>query len=87
MTGAQLKAKLKRLRLTQVEFANLTGVNKMTAYHWAKGDRPVPAPVEALIALIDRLGSDEAIDALREHRQNRIWKLASPGLQKQRESR
>lgn len=52
MTAAQMKAKRKKLSLTQKEFAELIGVSKPTVERWETSDRPITGPVVQLMQLL-----------------------------------
>ena len=51
MTAKQLRAALKRLRLTQVAAAKHLGVAARTVRHWVGGTRQIPEPVAILMRL------------------------------------
>lgn len=48
-TPRQLRAALKRLRLSQSKAARRLGVQQSTIYRWLAGGRKIPGPVEAAI--------------------------------------
>jgi transcriptional regulator with XRE-family HTH domain len=49
MTPRQLRAALKRLRLSQSEAARRLGVQQSTMYRWLAGERKIPGPVAAAL--------------------------------------
>jgi len=49
MTPRQLRAALKRLRLSQSEAARRLGVEHSTVYRWLAGERKIPGPVVAAL--------------------------------------
>jgi transcriptional regulator with XRE-family HTH domain len=49
MTPHQLRAALKRLRLSQSEAARRLGVQQSTMYRWLAGERKIPGPVIAAL--------------------------------------
>ena len=53
MTRKQLRASLRRHKLTQAGFAELIGVNPRTVRSWLAGRLPVPVVVGVLVELLD----------------------------------
>ena len=51
MTSKELRAALKRLKMSQGQLAAYVGVTRGAVSHWAQGVRPVPGPVEKLIEI------------------------------------
>ena len=49
VTPRQLRAALKRLRLSQSEAARRLGVQQSTMYRWLAGERKIPGPVVAAL--------------------------------------
>ena len=49
MQGKELKAIRERLKLTQVEFAELVGVTSNTIARWERGEVPIREPMARLI--------------------------------------
>ena len=49
MTPRELRAVLKRLRLSQSEAARRLGVKQSTMYRWLAGERKIPGPVQAVL--------------------------------------
>jgi transcriptional regulator with XRE-family HTH domain len=49
VTPRQLRAALKRLRLSQSEAARRLGVEQSTIYRWLAGERRIPGPVDAAV--------------------------------------
>jgi transcriptional regulator with XRE-family HTH domain len=49
VTPRQVRAALKRLRLSQSEAARRLGVQQSTMYRWLAGERKIPGPVAAAI--------------------------------------
>lgn len=49
MTSKQLRAALKRLRLSQVAAATRLGVAPRTMRYWVAGERRIPEPVSILL--------------------------------------
>lgn len=62
MTGPQAIAIIKKLGLSQREFAHLVGLHQNAVYKWAKGTEPM-GPARALLWLLDE--RPELIQALR----------------------
>ncbi|WP_207538109.1 helix-turn-helix domain-containing protein [Sabulicella rubraurantiaca] len=63
MTGAELKATLGRIGLTQAEFSRLVGCQPPTMSRYVHGALPVPPILAALAAVLDRVheaGGDAA---------------------------
>ena len=62
MTPDEFREALKRLGLSQVEFARSVGVHDVTARRWAAGKLEVPASVSLFLRLIigHRLSWDDA---------------------------
>jgi len=53
MTGEQLQAKMKRMRLTQAELSRALGVSQAAISLWIRNERPIPGPVIIAIKHID----------------------------------
>jgi DNA-binding transcriptional regulator YiaG len=49
MTGTEFKSTLKRLKLTQGQFAERFGRNKSTVSDWVQGHAPVPTWVAEIL--------------------------------------
>lgn len=60
MTGQQAIAIIKRLGLTQRQFALLTGMHPNSITAWAKGGA-VSGPAQALLRLLDHRPEDVAV--------------------------
>lgn len=69
MTGQELKAALKSLGLSQIEFAKETGNTNETISRWAQGKRPVPLLAQRYLDL--RLKVRAAQDVMDEGAQRR----------------
>jgi DNA-binding transcriptional regulator YiaG len=52
MTAATFRATLKKLGLTQAEFARRLRVSTTAVQYWANGQRPVPGYAEAYLELL-----------------------------------
>ncbi|MDQ3636086.1 MAG: helix-turn-helix domain-containing protein [Acidobacteriota bacterium] len=53
MTGKELKAKLKELRMTQAELAEKLDVKENTVYRWANDRLPISRTVELAIKAVE----------------------------------
>jgi transcriptional regulator with XRE-family HTH domain len=56
MTPLQLRAALKRLKMSQRAFAKLVRVNRRTVTRWAAGDTPIPSMIRLLLEAWTREG-------------------------------
>lgn len=65
MTGPQATALIKRLGLSQRQFAHLVGLHQNAVYKWAKGTEP-SGPAQALLWLLDE--RPELVQVLRAKR-------------------
>jgi transcriptional regulator with XRE-family HTH domain len=54
MTAAELKARLKRLKLRQIQLAEKMQLHPVTVRRWATGIRPVPSRVDAWLDAYER---------------------------------
>lgn len=52
MTGDELRAALKELDLSQVEFAEQLRCHYTTVYDWSRGERRVPPWIDYVIELM-----------------------------------
>jgi DNA-binding transcriptional regulator YiaG len=52
MQSKELRAALKRLKMSQGMLAAYAGVTRGAVSHWARGVRPIPGPVVKLIELL-----------------------------------
>lgn len=55
MTAKDFRACLDALRLTQVAAAPKLGSDARTVRRWALGERPVPVPIQLLLAALIQL--------------------------------
>lgn len=54
MTPKALKAKRKKMALTQVQFAKAVGVTRVSVARWEAGTWPIPATIEKLTQYLTR---------------------------------
>lgn len=64
MSGAELRAALLELGITQRRLARLLSYDNVTVNRWAQGTAPVPPAVAALLTIVMR--TDLTIDAIEE---------------------
>lgn len=52
LSGGEIKAARKKLKLTQAEFAEMGNVSVKTVERWESGDKPVTGPIVTLIKIL-----------------------------------